>query len=123
MPAFNEPIRQFAGVLYKIDPLSIEKATIANGAGVLVPGTVLGRVTANGHLQKYTHDNDPAGTNVAVGVLVEHVDATSATATASFVARLAAVDAAQLVWDATVDDDTKKGTGMASLKLQHILAQ
>lgn len=123
MPAFNEPIRQFAGILYKIDPLSVEKGVIVEGAGELVPGTVLGRVTANGKLQRYTEDNDPAGTNVAVGVLVEHVDATSDDVTAAFVARLAAVDASQLVWDATVDTDAKKAAGIASLKLQHILAQ
>ena len=123
MPTYHEPIRNFTGVTFKIDPLSVEKATIVSGAGVLVPGTVLGRITANGNLRAYDPGNSPAGIGTAVAILVEHVDATSAAVEAAVVARMAAVDTDSLVWGAGVTTDAHKTTALGHLKTHHILAQ
>jgi len=50
--------------------------TIVSGSGVLDVGTVLGRVTASGKFKAYNNANSD-GSEVAVGILVERVDATS----------------------------------------------
>lgn len=56
-------------------PTIIGGAIIANGAGELKRGTVLGKITASG---KYTKADSAAtdGSNVGSAVLVEDVDAT-----------------------------------------------
>lgn len=56
-----------------------EEIIVASGAGVLYPGTVLGKITASG---KYVaHDNALSnGAEVAAGILFHKVDATSADA-------------------------------------------
>lgn len=71
--------------------------TIVSGEGVLVKGTVLGKITANGKLAAY--DNGASnGTETAKYILAEKVDAT-------------AEDAAAVVW-ATGEFKESKLTGI-----------
>jgi hypothetical protein len=51
--------------------------TIASGAGALVAGTVLGRITATGEFDEYDDDGDDNGCRTAVCILAVDVDATS----------------------------------------------
>lgn len=60
--------------------------TVVSGAGKLVRGTVLGRVTASGKLTKVDSSKN-TGEQVAVGVLAHDVDATSADAAAVYYAK------------------------------------
>lgn len=73
--------------------ISREKVTIASGAGVLEPGTVLGKITVGGKYDVYDADVDPAdGTETAAAILYAGVDATSADVEAVVIARHAEVD-------------------------------
>lgn len=54
--------------------------TIASGAGVLDVGTVLGKITSGGKYKAYASGNSD-GSQTAVGILTERVDATSADVT------------------------------------------
>lgn len=54
--------------------------TIASGAGVLDVGTVLGKISVGGKYKAYANGNSD-GSEVAVGILTERVDATSADVT------------------------------------------
>lgn len=61
------------------DHFSKISITVASGAGSLVKGTVMGRVTtgaASGYYQAYDDDNTD-GSQVAVGILADKVDATA----------------------------------------------
>lgn len=75
--------------------ISREKVVVASGEGALVPGTVLGKVTASGKYAAY--DNAAAdGTETAAGILYAAVDATSADADAVVIVRHAEVDGSLL---------------------------
>jgi len=87
-----------------------ESVTIAGGtggAGVLYAGTVLGKLTSGG---KYVAS--PAtgsdGSQTAVAVLFDDVDATADDVVAGVLARDSEVRAADLTYDSSVDDDSKK---------------
>jgi hypothetical protein len=73
----------------------------SGGAGVMVPGTVLGQVTATG---KYLPASPQAsdGSQVAVAVLFDDVDATNGDVVAAVIARDAEVRAEDLVYDSSV---------------------
>ena len=96
---------------------SRETVTLKAGTNYAL-GSVLGKVTAT---EKYRLS--PAaqvvgdeGAETAIAVLMEAVDATGADKTALVVARgPAIVSKAALVYDASVDDDTKKGAKQAEL--------
>lgn len=79
MPVLNYETRRAGCYLGEGDPLNIVNAEIivASGAGVLYPGTVLGKITASG---KYVlHDAGLSnGAEVAAAILFDKVDATSA---------------------------------------------
>lgn len=97
--------------------------TVASGAGVLKIGTVLGKVTASG---KYEAADPVAATGeeVAVAVLLEDVDATSADVTEVVaLVRHAVVNRNNLVWGATIDDSTKRATAVGELEAVGILAR
>lgn len=69
----NTQVQLFAG-----DFPRVRKAiTIVSGAGVLLKGTVLGRVTASGNYDAYA-DAGAGGLDTARAILAEDVDATSA---------------------------------------------
>ena len=102
--------------------LSRDNIVIASGAGVLRPGTVLGKRTESG---KFVPSPEVAadGTEVAVAILVGPVDATSADVTAVAVARHAEVNRHGLFYDASVDDDPKKSTKWAELRAAGIVVR
>ena len=81
--------------------ISRESIVIASGAGALLAGTVLGKVTASG---KYLPHAPAAadGTQTAAAVLLADADATTADAKAVGIVRLAEVWKDRLVWGAAV---------------------
>jgi len=102
--------------------ISRDVVVIASGAGVLLPGTVLGKITASG---KFTTSPEAStvtieGAETATCVLAYGVDATSADVDAVVTARLAEMKGQQLTYDATVNDGTKiaaKATQLAALDI------
>ncbi len=87
--------------------LSREAIVLASGAGSLIAGTVLGKVTASGKYKAY--DNDAAdGTQTAAAILAYDVDATSADQAAVGIVRLAEVWRDRLVWGAAVTTQAEK---------------
>jgi uncharacterized protein YbjQ (UPF0145 family) len=84
------------------DPnLHRETVVVVSGAGNLLTGTVLGKVTATGKYKPY--DNDASdGSQTAIGVLVYDADATDADAAVVVLKRSAEVWAERLQWASTV---------------------
>lgn len=76
---------------------SREEVTIVSGAGVLVAGTVLGKITSGG---KYDAYDQQAGTGIeaAAGILCRKVDATDTDVLAAIIKRNAEVKADALTW-------------------------
>lgn len=105
--------------------ISRDTVTIVSGAGVLAPGTVLGRITASGKYEPATNAAaDPAtGSETAVAVLAYSVDATSADATAVVIRRLAEVKGSMLSFHSSVDDATKRAAKVAQLAAVDIIAR
>ncbi len=117
---FTEP-KAVTDVIASELPMSREVVTIVSGAGVLAIGTVLGKITASG---KYTSHTDGAsnGSETAVAVLIDAVDATSADVTRAVVVhRLAEVKRQGLVWHASVDSDAKKLAAQVELAANMII--
>lgn len=87
--------------------LSRDNIVIVSGAGVVKPGTVLGKITASG---KYTPS--PAtgadGSQTGVAICIYGCDATSADQKVSAITRNAEVNGKTLEYGATVNDDAKK---------------
>lgn len=99
---------------------SFEKATVASGQD-LKAGHVLGVVTASGEYSEY----DPAnvdGTETAVAVLYDNVDASGGAVEATIVTRDAEVNGAELVWFADATDN-EKATGKSELADVGIIAR
>ena len=100
--------------------ISRDVVTIVSGAGVVLAGTVLGKITASG---KYTPSPDTGadGSQVAKAVLYRTVDATSADVTgAVIVSRHAEVSAGDLTYHSSVSDATKraaKATQLAAVSI------
>ena len=100
---------------------SRKAVTIASGAGILKTGTVLGKITASG---KYlTAETDAVdGSQTAVAVLLDDIDATSADKTAKIVVRHATLKTSGLIYGATVDDSAKKQTKRDELEAVGIVS-
>ncbi|MDI7864305.1 head decoration protein [Rhizobiaceae bacterium n13] len=102
--------------------LSRDVVTIASGSGKLEPGTLLAKLTAGG---KYVPS--PAtgadGSQTAIAVLAYAVDASSADAEAVVVANDAEVKKPMLIYDASVDDDTKRNAKLTQLRALNIKAR
>lgn len=66
-----------SGFIAGDQPINTDNVTIVSGSGVLVPGTVLGKITASG---KYKPSTTGAvdGSQTPVAILADAVDATSA---------------------------------------------
>ncbi len=94
--------------------LSRDNIVVAEGAGVLEAGAVLGKITASG---KYVLRDAAAedGSAVAAAVLFSRVDATNADAAGVGVTRHAEVRASGLLWKAGADA-AAKASGLAELK-------
>jgi hypothetical protein len=102
--------------------LSRETLTIASGAGVLLAGTVVGKVTTGGKYKAY--DNDASdGTEVAAAVILNDVDATSADVKVVGFVRLAEVYSDRLVWGAAVTTDAEKAAALADLAAKFVIAR
>lgn len=104
---------------------SRDKITVVGGtgnAGSLLAGTVLGKVTSSG---KYlpSPDTGADGSETAVAVLFDDVDATDGDVIATVVSRDAEVRAADLLYDVSVDDDTKKATKATQLAAVGIIVR
>ncbi len=85
------------------------------GATYLEAGTVLGKLTSGG---KYviSPDSGSDGSQTAVAVLLHFADISAGDVEAAVVDMDAAVIGDLLVYDSTVDDDTKKATKAAQLR-------
>ncbi|MDX1729796.1 MAG: head decoration protein [Aurantimonas coralicida] len=81
---------------------SREEAVIASGAGVVVSGTVVGKITASGKYKPVTIAATD-GSEDAAGIVMWDVDATSADAHAVIIARDAIVVHQGLKYGADVD--------------------
>ncbi|TIL81576.1 MAG: head decoration protein [Mesorhizobium sp.] len=108
-----------------VGEISREVVTILSGAGVLDPGTVLGQVTAS---KKYIPSPNAQvvgreGAETASAILAYGVDATSADVEAVVIKRIAAVKKPMLIYDASVNDDTKKAAKLAQLAAVDIIAR
>lgn len=81
---------------------SREEVTVVSGAGKLVSGTVLGKITASG---KYTPVTVAAadGSQNAAGILLDPVDASTADVSAVIIARDAIVVQQGLVYGADIN--------------------
>lgn len=101
------------------------KATIKSGSGVFEPGTIVGIVTAD---SKYAPSPNAEvvgieGAEVAKGVTLYGGDATSADVEVAIINLDAEVNASKLVYDSSVDDDTKKATKRTQLAALGIIAR
>lgn len=98
-----------------------EEVTITSGQN-LVSGTVVAKVTATGNYVAFDDDSS-GGVEVAAGILLYDVDATSAAKTGVIVARgPAVVSKAGLTWESS-NDATEKGHGLADLLTLGIVAR
>lgn len=93
---------------------SRETVTIASGAGIIAPGSVLGRVTASG---KYVLS--PAtgadGSQTGVAIALYGCDATSADRQIAVIARDAEWNGNTLTHHSSVDDATKRAAKATQL--------
>jgi hypothetical protein len=94
--------------------VSRDTIVLASGNGILLPGTVLGKITASGKYKQYT-PGAADGTQNAAGVLYGYHDTTSADQAAVAIVRQAEVWTARLQWGAAVTTQPQKDTATAAL--------
>lgn len=127
MAAITEGARDLAFLLSEANGYqSREVITIASGAGKLSAGTVLGKITAT---SKYWPSPNAQvagkeGAETAIAVLGYEVDATSADVTdAVAITNDAEVKNLMLVFEATVNDATKRAAKITQLRAVKIKAR
>lgn len=105
--------------------ISREAIVIASGSGIVLAGTVLGKITASGKFKPYDDDGGESddGSRSAAAILLADVDATSADAKAVGIVRLAEVWSDRLVWSAGVTTPTEKTNGLADLAAKYVIAR
>lgn len=103
--------------------ISRDTITIASGSGVVLAGTVLGKVTASGKHVPYNDDGTDDGSRTAAAILLADVDATNADTTAVGITRLAEVWTDRLIWGAGVTTNTEKTNGLADLAAKLVIAR
>lgn len=103
---------------------SRDNIVIASGAGVLVPGTVVGQVTSTG---KFVPSPDAAfgggvtdGSQVASAIILYGVDATSSDVTVAAIASEAQVNGHILTYHSSVTTGTQKAAKVAQLASKFI---
>lgn len=115
MTVLTQPPTQGDVLKYELNP-NFTRETVPLLAGTAYPvGAVLGCITASG---KYTlsPESGTDGAETAAAVLLYAVDASAADATGVVIARgPAIVSKATLVFDATVDDATKRAGKLGQL--------
>lgn len=100
---------------------SRDEDTLASGSGVVVTGTVLGKVMASGKFKPLA----PAasdGTQTAAAIILQYADATSADLRVVNLKRRAQVVLQALVWPAGITD-AQKATALVQLELLGIKAR
>lgn len=121
MTAYTEGQLPLEALFWEAHPsMSREQVTIVSGSGVVVAGTVLGKITASGKYEPYD-DGNAGGSDAAVAVSLYTVDATSADKTVAAVVRLAGVKKDALQWKAA-NDTTSKNAAYTNLKTVNIIA-
>lgn len=102
--------------------ISRDTVTIASGAGIVKPGTILGKITAS---KKYVPHAPAAndGSQTAIAVLGARVDATAADADGVAITRLAEVKGEALIYNAATDTDAEKAAVAASLAGAQIIVR
>lgn len=124
--SFTEQPRNLAFVLSEArGTRSRDVLTIKSGAGVLSAGTILGKVTSGG---KYVASPNAEvvgkeGAETAVAILAYAVDATSADVDAVCITDDAEVKEPMMVFDASVDDSTKRAAKLTQLRAVGIKAR
>ena len=96
--------------------------TIVSGAGVIAPGTVLGKITASGKYKPSTATGADGG-QTAVALNLYEVDATSADVEVAAITRGATVNGKLIAYDSTVDDDAKKAAKATQLAAAQIIVR
>lgn len=94
---------------------SREEVIVVSGAGKVLTGTVLGKITASGKYKPVTVAASDGSQNAA-GILLNSVDATSADAPAVIIAREAIVAHQALLYGADVDTSGERAAVHAALR-------
>lgn len=129
MEAFTQGKLAAEGILSEANGnRSRDTITIVSGAGVIEPMTVLGLYTSGENAGKYGPAPADAastdeGNQVAKAVNLCRVDATSADAPAAALTRDCEVIGANLTYEATVNDATKKAAKAAQLAAVGIIVR
>lgn len=103
--------------------ISRDTIVIASGTGIVLAGTVLGKVTASGKYVPYNDDGTDDGTRTAAAILYADVDATDADVSAVGITRQAEVWTDRLIWGAGVTTPTEKTNGLADLAAKFVIAR
>lgn len=126
MTTFTEGRHATEGLLSEANfHRSRDNITIEAGAGVIIPGTVLGKVTAGG---KYlpspnTLVEGDEGAETGVAIALYGCDATTADQKIAAITRDAEWNGHTLVFHPSVNDATKKATKLAQLAAVGIIAR
>ena len=106
---------------------SRENAYVKDGEGKLTAGTVLGVVTSGGTNEVGRYRScDPTnndGSQTAVAILCQNVDASTDDAACVVIARDAEVNLNGLQWDANADLQSERNTMLVALATKHIIAR
>lgn len=94
---------------------------LASGSGVVITGTVLGRVTASGKFKPLAPGASD-GTQIAAAIILQRADATSTDKIVVNLKRRAQVVLQALIWPAGISD-TQKSTALAQLEALGIIAR
>jgi hypothetical protein len=100
---------------------SRDLGTLASGQ-TLQAGTVLGRITTGGNLTQW-NPGAADGSQNAMGVLYDNVDASAGAVTVVFIARMAEVNDKELVWFATATAPQKAAARTALQALTILVRQ
>lgn len=105
--------------------ISRDTIVIASGSGIVLAGTVLGKITVGGKYKPYDDDGGESddGSRTAAAILLADVDATDADAQGVGIVRLAEVWTDRLVWGAGVTTETEKTNGLADLAAKFVIAR
>lgn len=122
---FGTPRRPAEGLYADLNwRRAVETVTIAASSGVLEVGTVVGRITATGKWVPSPAEaaEGKEGAEIARGVIVEAVDATSEDQPAQVTVREASWMARALIYDASVDDEPKQAAKRDQLAERGVLS-
>ncbi len=123
MTKFTEGRHPIEGLLSEGDfAYSRATVTVVSGAGKIVPGTVLGKITASG---KYTPSPDTGadGSQTAVAIALYDCDATSADAPVVAVVRHAQWNVNTLTYHSSVNDGAKRAAKATQLAAAGIIVR